>query len=161
MKNIVQRTTLIVRDIQRSAHWYEHVLGMTRWYDKEFVLSGVGLAAGKAGDRTHLMILKAEDPVIGMIGLLQWLEPELPAPPEIPTGVTYGLPTFIVSSDDVNEVHRRAVEPETHIHAEPHEWSTEGADGNMKTFLGLSVFDPDGYFYEFNQLLHSEPADGS
>ena len=71
------------------------------------------------------------------------------------------LPTFIVSSDDVNEVHRRAVEPETHIHAEPHEWSTEGADGNMKTFLGLSVFDPDGYFYEFNQLLHSEPADGS
>ena len=158
MKNIVQRTTLIVRDIQKSVRWYEQVLGMTRYYDKEFILSGIGLAAGNAGDRTHLIIMQAEDPVIGMIGLLQWLEPELPAPAEIPRHVTYGLPTFIVSTDDAAEVHRRAVELGSPIHAEPHEWSTEGADGTLKTFIGLSVFDPDGYFYEFNQLLGSAPV---
>ena len=28
-----------------------------------------------------------------------------------------------------------------------------GQNGKMKHFLGLSLFDPDGYFYEVNQLL--------
>ena len=29
----------------------------------------------------------------------------------------------------------------------------KGADGEMKRYVSVSVFDPDGYFYEFNQLL--------
>ena len=81
IRNIIKRTTLFVRDIQVSRHWYEYVLGLTVWYDNEFILSGQGLAAGQAGDKTHLMILKCEDPVIGMIGLLQWIDPPMPAPP--------------------------------------------------------------------------------
>ena len=159
MKNIIKRTTLIVRDIETSARWYEEVMGMSRYYDDEVVLSGIGLAAGKSGDRTHLIIMQAEDPVIGMIGLLQWVEPELPAPAAIPTSITYGNPTFVCSSDDVQEAHKRAISLGTHIHAEPHEWSVKGADGTMKNFLGLSLFDPDGYFYELNQLLSSSPID--
>ena len=157
MNDIIHHTTLKVRDIEASARWYETVLGMVRYYDNEIVLSGNGLAAGQAGDRTHLIIMQAEDPVIGMIGLLQWIEPELAAPPEIPRTVTYGNPTFVVASDDVREAHRRAMALGTHVHAEPHDWSVEGADGMLKTFLGLSLFDPDGYFYELNQLLHSKP----
>ncbi|MFQ5635438.1 MAG: VOC family protein [Gammaproteobacteria bacterium] len=70
MTNIIKRTTLIVRDMAKSLRWYERVLGMTVYYDDAVVLSGVGMAAGKAGDRTHLVILKCEDPDIGMIGLL-------------------------------------------------------------------------------------------
>jgi len=49
MNNIVKRTTLIVRDIEASARWYEVVLGMNRYYDNEIVLPGTGLAAGEAG----------------------------------------------------------------------------------------------------------------
>ena len=158
MKNIVRRTTLIVRDVERSAHWYAYVAGMTRFYDDEVVLSGVGMAAGKKGDRTRLIIMKCEHPEIGMIGLLQWVDPPLPAPAEIPTSVTYGNPTFVVASDDAREAGRRAKEFGTHIHAEPHEWSIKGADGEMKHFVSVSLFDPDGYFYEFNQLTGSTPA---
>jgi catechol 2,3-dioxygenase-like lactoylglutathione lyase family enzyme len=153
MKNIVRRTTLIVRDIQRSARWYEHVVGMTRWYDGEVVLSGEGMAAGKKGDRTHLVIMKCEHPDIGMIGLLQWVDPPLPAPATIPTSVTYGNPTFVLSSDDCREALRRAKELDTHIHSEAHEWEAKGVDGATKRFVSVSLFDPDGYFYEFNQLL--------
>ena len=36
---------------------------------------------------------------------------------------------------------------------EPHEWSVMGPDGEPRRFVSVSVFDPDGYFYEFNQLL--------
>ena len=62
MKNIVRRTTLIVRDIEVSVRWYEQVVGMTRYYDNEVVLSGEGLAAGEEGDRTHLIVMQCEDP---------------------------------------------------------------------------------------------------
>ena len=153
MTNIVKRTTLIVRDISNSRRWYEQVLGMTVWMDTEVTLSGTGMAAGKEGDVTHLIILKCEDPAIGMIGLLQWIDPPMPAPEEIPTTVTYGNPTFVVSSDDVEAMHRAATELGTHVHSAPHEWSIRGQNGKMKHFLGLSLFDPDGYFYEVNQLL--------
>ena len=77
---IVKRTTLIVRDIKKSRAWYEQVLEMSAYYDDEVVLSGTEWAAEKKGDKTHLVILKCQDPVIGMIGLLQWIDPVWPAP---------------------------------------------------------------------------------
>ncbi|MEO8443900.1 MAG: VOC family protein [Gammaproteobacteria bacterium] len=157
MHNIVKRTTLIVRDMDSSLRWYREVLGLSVYYDKPITLSGIGMAAGKAGDVTRLVILRGDHPEIGMIGLLQWLKPVLPAPATIPTGVTYGNPTFVVGSDDAREAHRRALALGTPVHAAPHEWSVEGADGSTKFFLSASLFDPDGYFYEFNQLLLVEP----
>lgn len=155
VRNIVKRTTLFVRDMQAAKHWYEYVLGMSTFYDKEFVLSGIGLAAGKAGDKTHLVILKADDPDIGMIGLLQWVDPPMPAPP-IEYKLGFGNPTFVIASDDAVETHRRAEELGTKIHSAPHEWSTLGANGKMKNFVGLSLFDPDGYFFECNQLVSED-----
>tara|TARA_B100002003_G_scaffold96190_1_gene89625 strand:- start:81 stop:548 length:468 start_codon:yes stop_codon:yes gene_type:complete len=149
----VKRTTLIVRNIEASSKWYEEILDMSLYYDDTITLSGKGLAAGKKGDVTHLKIYKCSDPIIGMIGLLQWLDPELPAPEEIPTKVDYGNPTFVVDTDNVDEVYKKALALGTHIHSEPHEWSVRGADGNMINFITLSVFDPDGYFYEINQRL--------
>jgi catechol 2,3-dioxygenase-like lactoylglutathione lyase family enzyme len=157
MKNIVKRTTLIVRNMDVSLRWYREVVGMSVYYDKPVTLSGVGMAAGKSGDVTRLVILQGDHPQIGMTGLLQWVDPPLPAPKDIPTTVTYGNPTFVCGSDDSAEVHRRAVALGTRVHAAPHEWSVEGADGSTRYFLGTSLFDPDGYFYEFNQLLRVEP----
>ena len=150
---IVKRTTLIVRDMEKSRAWYEEVLEMSAYYDDEVVLSGTGMAAGKKGDRTHLVILKCQDPVIGMIGLLQWIKPVWPAPKDIPSSVGYGMPTFVVDSDDVRALHERAVKLDSIIHSEPREWSVRGATGDMIDFLGMSLFDPDGHFFEVNQRL--------
>ena len=154
----LKRTTLIVRDAEASARWYERVLGLSRWFDRPFTLSGVGLAAGKAGDVTRLVILRGEDPVLGMIGLLQWVDPPLDAPAEVPTEVRFGMPIFVASTADAQGVYARALAAGTRVHAAPHEWSTPGADGVEKRFLGVSVFDPDGYFFEVNELL--PPAEG-
>ena len=153
MANIVKRTTLIVRDMETSVHWYKEVMGMSVWMDTDFELSGVGMAAGKAGDKTHLVILQCEDPKIGMIGLLQWVDPPMPAPEEIPTSVTYGNPTFVVEAEDAVAMCETAKRLGTHVHSEPHEWSVRGHDGRMKYFVSVSLFDPDGYFYECNQVL--------
>jgi catechol 2,3-dioxygenase-like lactoylglutathione lyase family enzyme len=156
--NVIKRTTLMVRDMSRSVRWYEDVLEMTRYYDDEVVLSGVGMAAGKRGDRTHLVILKCEDPEIGMLGLLQWIDPPMKAPDTIPDRVSFGNPTFVVRSDDARAACERARKLGTHIHAAPHEWSIKGANGMIKNFISTSLFDPDGYFFELNQLVSETPS---
>lgn len=153
MASTIKRTTLIVRDIRKSQQWYEEVLGMTVWMDTDFTLSGQGLAAGKAGDVTHLTIMQANDPMIGMIGLLQWVDPPLPAPEEIPTSVTYGNPTFVVEAENAVASCEAARRLGTRVHTDPYEWSVVGHDGRTKHFLSTSLFDPDGYFYECNQVL--------
>ena len=160
IRSIVKRTTLIVRDMAVSRRWYEYVLGMTVWLDIEYVLSGEGIAAGSAGDRTHLVIMRAEDEKIGMIGLLQWLDPPWPAP-EVPTSVQYGAPVFVVETDDAAELARRAEELGTRIHMRQRRFTAPGADGSTRHLLGTALFDPDGHFFECNQVLRIEHPEGS
>jgi catechol 2,3-dioxygenase-like lactoylglutathione lyase family enzyme len=147
---LVKRTTLIVRDAERSLRFYRDVLGLAVWYDDQIELSGVGLAAGKRGDRTRLVILKALDPVVGMIGLLEFTEPRLPAPaPRRRLGI--GDIVFVMQGKDVAAVRDRAVAFGATIHAEPHGFQVRGADGRMLSMTSLSLWDPDDYFIEYNE----------
>jgi catechol 2,3-dioxygenase-like lactoylglutathione lyase family enzyme len=147
---IVKRTTLIVRDLALALAFYRDVLGFAVWYDGEIVLSGVGLAVGQAGDRTRLVIVKAQDPVVGMIGLLQFTAPELPAPPPRER-LGIGDVVFVMQTDDVHAVHDRARAFGARIHAAPHAFEVAGASGERLSMTSLSVWDPDGYFIEVNQ----------
>ena len=81
MTAIIKRTTLKVRNMEKSLIFYEKVLGMKKYYDDEITLSGEMLPGGKAGDLTRLVIMESLDPEIGKIGLLQWLNPSTPPPP--------------------------------------------------------------------------------
>lgn len=153
MTDIIKRTTLMVRDGDRASHWYEHVLGMTKWMDTPFTLSGTQLAAGKKGDQTRLIILKCQDDLIGMIGLLEWLDPKQDAPDELPTEIKFGAPVFVVASEDARGAVERARALGSRIHSEPREWSVTGADGKVKDMIGCSFWDLDGYFFEVNQVV--------
>jgi len=150
MHNIVKRTTLIVRDAGRSLEFYRDVLGMTVWYDDEIILGGVTLPVGAKGDRTRLVIMRAEDPVIGMIGLLQFTAPPLPEPPERQT-LGIGDIVFVMQTDDVAAVHGRLTQWGARVQAAPHAFEVRGADGSLLRMTTLSFWDPDGYFFEINQ----------
>lgn len=151
MPTLVKRTTLIVRDLQSSVRFYRDVLGMSVWYDDEVVLSGIGLAAGAKGDRTHLAIMRAQDPVVGMIGLLQFTEPPLPPPAARRERLGIGDIVFVMQGDDAEATHRRAIAFGARIHAAPHEFRVRGADGRELRMTSLSLWDPDDYFIEYNQ----------
>lgn len=153
MTDIIKRTTLMVRDGDRASNWYETVFGMTKWMDTPFTLSGTQLAAGKKGDQTRLIILKCQDDLIGMIGLLEWLDPKMDAPEELPTEIQFGAPVFVVQSEDAKGAVERARSLGSRIHSEPREWQVTGADGRKKDMIGCSFWDLDGYFYEVNQVV--------
>ena len=154
MSDIIKRTTLMVRDADAAAAWYEDVLGMSRWMDVPFTLSGTQLAAGEKGDETRLVIMKAEHDTIGMIGLLEFTNPrrhDIPA--ELPTQIAFGAPIFVVAAEDCRASVERARARGSRVHAEPREWSVTGADGKVKDMLGASFWDLDGYFFEVNQVV--------
>ncbi len=152
MTDVIKRTTVMVRDAERAARWYELVFGMTRWMNTPFTLSGNQLAAGKKGDKTRLIIMKCADDLIGMIGLLEWLDPKQDAPSALPTEIAFGTPVFVVASEDARQAVERARTLGSRIHCEPHDWQVTGADGKQKDMIGCSFWDLDGYFYEVNQL---------
>jgi predicted enzyme related to lactoylglutathione lyase len=85
-----------------------------------------------------------------MLGLLQWIDPPVDAPPP-PDRVTFGAPIFVVNATDCAATVERARAAGGRIHAEPERWSTTGADGQRLDMIGASLFDPDGYFFEVNQ----------
>lgn len=153
MNNVLKRTTLIVRDAQRSLAFYRDVLDMTVWYDDEILLSGHGLAAGGPGDRTRLVIMQAQDPVIGMLGLLQFIVPPLGSPPAERQRLGIGDVVFVMQTDDVDGVYRRLADWGARVHAAPHPFEVLGADGHLKRMTSLSFWDPDGYFFEVNQRM--------
>ena len=153
MTDIIKRTTLIVRDAERAARWYEQVFAMQRWMDTPFTLSGTQLAAGKKGDQTRLIILRCEHEQIGMIGLLQWVNPPLAGPATLPTTVQFGAPIFVVASNDARGATARARALGSHVHCEPREWTVTGAGGETKAMIGVSFFDLDGYFFEVNETV--------
>ncbi len=153
MTDIIKRTTLMVRDSDAASNWYETVFGMTKWMDTPFTLSGTQLAAGKKGDQTRLIILKCEHDMIGMIGLLEWIDPKQDAPEELPTEIKFGAPVFVVASEDARGAVERARALGSRIHSEPREWSVTGADGKQKDMIGCSFWDLDGYFFEVNQVV--------
>lgn len=153
MTDIVRRTTLMVRDAETAARWYEQVFGMTRWMDTPVTLSGRMLAAGAKGDRTRLVVMRCEHDHIGMIGLLQWTQPTMPAPAEPPARVEFGAPVFVVQATDCAATVERARALGSRIHAEAESWTTTGADGQTLDMIGASFWDPDGYFFEVNQRI--------
>ena len=153
MADILRRTTLMVRNADAAAHWYESVFGMTRWMDTPFTLSGEQLAAGKKGDQTRLIIMKCEDDFIGMLGLLEWTDPPMEAPAELPTRIAFGAPIFVVQAVDCAATVASARALGSRIHAEPLAWTVTGADGEPIDMIGASFWDLDGYFFEVNQRV--------
>ena len=153
MPDLIKRTSLIVRDAEVSARWYEFVLGMHRAMDTPFVLSGEQLAAGRKGDRLRLVIMAGADEQTGAIGLMQWLDPVMDLPAERASQVRFGMPVFVVASQDCAATVKRARLMGSRVHCEPREWAVTGFGGVEQTMLGASVFDPDGYFFEINQRL--------
>lgn len=153
MTDLIKRTTLIVRDAELAAAWYERVFGMTRVMDTPFTLSGTQLAAGAKGDRTRLVILKCADDTVGMIGLLQWIDPPMEAPAELPTRIAFGTPIFVVAADDCRATVERARAAGGRIHCDPRDWTVTGFDGQQHAMVGASFFDLDGYFFEVNERV--------
>ncbi len=151
-----RRVTMMVNEMDTALHIYRDILGMEVYYDNEIIVSGVGLPAGEPDSKTRLVILQCNDPYIGMLGILQYVDPPLPDPEPrpVPNRVRAGEIVFVMHTEDVKETYEKLLEIDgVEMVSEPHVSEYPKDDGGVFRVLGLSFFDPNGYFIELNQYV--------
>jgi catechol 2,3-dioxygenase-like lactoylglutathione lyase family enzyme len=145
----LRRTTIVVRDIDRSRRFYRDVLGFRVWFDREYRFSGGGFPHTRAGDLCHLLIMEARDPQIGKIGLLQYTDPPLPPAP-LPEMIGFGNVVLVGEVDDVHGLYARLQAAAVPVQTPPHLFEVVGADGRTKRMWRCCFFDPDRVFFELS-----------
>jgi len=151
-----RRVTMMVNQMEPALAIYRDILGMEVYYDEEIVVSGVGLPAGEPDSKTRLVILQCNDPYIGMLGILQYVDPPLPDPEPrpVPNRVRAGEIVFVMHNENVRAAYEKLKTVEgIEMVSEPHISEFPKDDGGVFRVLGTSFFDPNGYFVELNQFV--------
>jgi predicted enzyme related to lactoylglutathione lyase len=155
MSSILRRTTFIVADAQRSAGFYEKVFGWTRFYDHSLTARAGFPPVGPRDEPVKLVLLKAEDPLVGMVGFLQYLEPPFDTGVAVQRSkVRMGEAILVIQTDDVDGIHERAMSAGATIATPPTDWQVPSHDGTSVIRLrSMAMFDLDGIYSEINQHL--------
>ncbi|AOL24769.1 Catechol 2,3-dioxygenase [Erythrobacter litoralis] len=150
----VRRATIIVRDMEKSLRLYRDVIGLEVNYDTTVTTSGVALPAGEPGATARLVLLNANDPWVGWIGLMEWTSPPIPAD-DYPKRMGPGDVVLVLNTDDVEGRCAAAKDvPGVTFTAEPRLQVYPGRDGGAEIrVMGCNFFDPDGILIELNQIL--------
>lgn len=150
----VRRTTIIVRDIENSLKLYRDVIGLEINYDTTVTTSGVALPAGEPGATARLVLLNANDPWVGWIGLMEWVDPAIPVG-DYPKRMGPGDVVIILNTDDVEgRCEAAKAVPGITFTAEARLQVYPGRDGGPDIrVMGCNFFDPDGILIELNQIL--------
>lgn len=152
-----RRVTLIVSDMERSLELYRDVLGFKANYDTVLTMSGVALPAGAPGAKARLVLLEANDPWVGWIGLLEWADPPLSPRSDVPTKLGVGDSVMVFNTTDI-DARCQAISALDAVRftAQPSTTTYPGRNGGPDIFVrGCNFFDADGYFIELNQILKS------
>ena len=151
----IRRVTLIVRDMEASLKLYRDVVGLKVNYDTVVATSGVALPAGEPGAKARLVLLNSNDPFIGWIGLMQWVDPPLPDPGPYPKRMGPGGHVIVMNTDDVDGRCAAAAKvPGVTMTAPPRMQEYPGRNGGpVIRVRGCNFFDPDGTLIEMNQIL--------
>jgi catechol 2,3-dioxygenase-like lactoylglutathione lyase family enzyme len=151
----VRRATIIVRDMEASLKLYRDVIGMQVNYDTVVETSGVALPAGTPGAKARLVLLNANDPWVGWVGLMQWTDPRLSDPGAYPKRMGPGGVVLVMNTDDVAGRCKAAkAVPGVTFTAEPRLQEYPGRNGGPPIrVMGCNFFDPDGILIEMNQIL--------
>lgn len=149
----IRRTTLVVRDIEKSLPLYRDALGLKVVYDQ--MIGGGKDKDGKVTPPTiRLVLLRANDQFIGAIGLMQRLnQPILPPLTEFKRPNAGGIIMVINAKDLDTRWEKIKTTPHIKVDTEPYRIEYPGPNNTVIPVLFSSVFDNDGNFIEINKLL--------
>lgn len=154
----VRRTTLIVRDIDRSLPFWRDALGLAVVYDQviERPLDAEKPEAGKRSLR--LVLLRANDTFVGAVGLLEYVSPRRPERAAGEDRPIVGDFIMVVNAADLDARWERVrAVPGVEVLSEPSLVEYPAPGGGVIPVMVSMVRDPDGYFIELNQIL-GKPA---
>jgi catechol 2,3-dioxygenase-like lactoylglutathione lyase family enzyme len=154
----LRRVSLIVESIDESLKLYRDVLEFEVNYDTEVTMSGVALPAGEPGAKARLVLLNSNDSWVGWIGMLEWLDPKIPAPAAPRNRMGIGDALLVFNTEKVDE-HCDAAKALPGINMTTEASNTTypaRAGGDPIVVRTCYLFDRDGYFIELNKVLDRE-----
>jgi catechol 2,3-dioxygenase-like lactoylglutathione lyase family enzyme len=148
----LRRTTLVVRDIDRSLPLYRDALGMTVIYDQ--LIGGTDSDGKPTAPTVRLVLLRANDDFIGVLGLMQRLNPAEPTPPPVFRKAQPGGLILVFNVQDLESRFARiAAAPNVTVSEAPMRIEYPAPGGGVIPVLFSAVWDADGNFIELNRIL--------
>lgn len=148
----IRRTTFVVRDIDKSLPLYRDTLGLNLIYDQVILTDSDGSGKPRS-PRTRLVLLRANDTYIGVLGLMQRLDEPTP-PPAKPARASAGDTILVVNVGDLEERWPKVVAtPYVTVDSEPKRVEYPAAGGGVIPVLFSAVWDADGNYIELNKIL--------
>jgi catechol 2,3-dioxygenase-like lactoylglutathione lyase family enzyme len=149
----VRRTTLVVRDIDKSLPLYRDALGLKVVYDQK-----IGGSVEKDGTvkppTVRLVLLRANDTFIGVLGLMQRLNVTAPIAAAENKKPQAGQMIMVINAKDLEERFPKIAKvPGVTVATAPERIDYPAAGGGIIPVLFSAVYDPDGFFIEINKLM--------
>ena len=148
----IRRTTLLVRDIDKSLPLYRDALGLKVVYDQK-----IGGGTDKDGRVTpptvRLVLLRANDTFIGALGLMQRLNVLAPPVAENKKPQAGGMIMVINAKDLEERFPKISKVAGVTVATAPERIEYPAPGGGVIPVLFSAIYDPDGFFIEINKIL--------
>ena len=140
----VRRTTLIVRDVDRSLAFWRDALGLTVVYDR---------VLGTAPNTTRLVQLRGNDQFIGAIGLMRRSSDPVGLPVEYERPTTGEIILVVNATDQETRLEKVRAVPGVKITGEPTRIEYPSPDGKgVIPVMVTYIWDLDGYYVELDKI---------
>lgn len=142
-----KRTTVVVRDLKRSREFYESCLGLTVFYEGFVGNPGASALLGHRCEGLNMVVLQSDHPSLGMIGLMEVVDPQPPLPnPDISSTVAHGDTVIVIPTSDMTQLMERLRATDAEIVGEPVRLQIPNRGEIHEVF----VRDPDGVMLNFS-----------
>jgi predicted enzyme related to lactoylglutathione lyase len=151
-EGIIRRASYIVEDVEVTASFYEKLFGWTRFYDNKTTVDYRFPPCAPDGTLAHIIILKADDPYIGMVGFMEY--DQFSATEKINKErrcLGVGDTINVIEVNDIDAVYERAKKLGARLVSAPVDWSVTDYSGKGVIKLAtFSFFDANGLYFEVN-----------
>jgi len=151
----LRRTTLVVKDVEASLKVYRDALGLVTTYDHIIRTPPSATTDAAAEKSRRLVLLRANDDYVGVIGLLQYFKPAVSPRPAKSDILSPGDMVMVFNTKDLKaKFERIKLAPGVRIGDAPHPVAYPSYDGKGLIHVMFSSFyDPDGNYVELNEVL--------
>jgi len=151
-ESVLRRATTFVADLERAKRFYSGVFGLSVYAELTVAMERIPffpVGPRPRGGSAKFVIMRGQDPLIGMIGLMEMRDPPLDPPNHVLRRLGYGSVALVLSTSDA-EAAATAVPNFGGQMVMP---LTEGrnlgdANGGFLPCKLFMAFDPDGTFLE-------------
>lgn len=150
----LRRTTLVVRDVEKSLALYRDALGMRVSYDNLIRTPRSATSDEEAERSLRLVFMQANDDFVGVLGLMEYRKPRK-SQPVSDLAFEPGTSVLVFNVNDLDKRWDAVISvPGVEILDPPTETSYPSYDGKNTIRVLVSVIrDPDGFILELNQLM--------